>query len=214
MNYFLSILLSVLFFFACASKKVDESVPVVTQQVFHVHTVSFQGETLSLISLWYTGKIQNWSKILDFNQSLEVTKIKIGDKINIPVEILKTSESLPKEFIDKHTKKAKIAVIDEQEAESIPAIAESTESSSEVLDEKIIKANEKAEEIEITVDSQIANETEKIVESSSESVLEPEVETVEISQPVKSEMELDSIQLPEDEVQRKKLLEELLSDNF
>jgi hypothetical protein len=53
-----------------------------------IHAVSFQGETLALISSWYTGNAENWRAIVDYNPGLQVTKIRIGDKIKIPAKLV------------------------------------------------------------------------------------------------------------------------------
>lgn len=65
---------------------------------YHKHTICWSGETLALISKWYTGKYTNWRKILNHNPEINPKRIKIGQKIYIPVKMLKTREALPQKF--------------------------------------------------------------------------------------------------------------------
>lgn len=71
------------------------------------HTVKWSGETLSIISLWYTGNQGNWKVIAQTNTSLDPNRIYVGNEILIPVGLLKTQNSLPKEFVDRFYSKAK-----------------------------------------------------------------------------------------------------------
>ena len=70
-----------------------------------VHTVRWPGESLSLIAKWYTGGYSNWRKIADANPKLDPNLIRIGDKIVIPQEILKTKKPMEKDFIPSLQKK-------------------------------------------------------------------------------------------------------------
>ncbi len=71
------------------------------------HTVKWSGETLSIISLWYTGNLGNWKAIAQTNSNLDPNRIYVGNEILIPVGLLKTQNSLPKEFVDRFYSKAK-----------------------------------------------------------------------------------------------------------
>jgi hypothetical protein len=71
------------------------------------HTVKWSGETLSIISLWYTGNQGNWKAIAQTNVNLDPNRIYVGNEILIPVGLLKTQNSLPKEFVDRFYSKAK-----------------------------------------------------------------------------------------------------------
>jgi hypothetical protein len=71
------------------------------------HTVKWSGETLSIISLWYTGNQGNWKAIAQTNANLDPNRIYVGNEILIPVALLKTQNSLPKEFVDRFYSKAK-----------------------------------------------------------------------------------------------------------
>lgn len=63
------------------------------------HKVAYPGETLGLISVWYTGSVENWRKIAQYNKGLEVTKIRIGDRIMIPPDLVKQRNPLPKKVV-------------------------------------------------------------------------------------------------------------------
>lgn len=67
--------------------------PPVPQDV--EHTVSFPGETLGAIAAWYTGSVENWRKIAQYNEGLEVNKIRIGDTILIPEALVKQRSAMP-----------------------------------------------------------------------------------------------------------------------
>jgi len=71
------------------------------------HTVKWSGETLSIISLWYTGDQGNWKAIAQTNPNLNPNRIYVGNEILIPAVLLKTQNSLPREFVDRFYSKAK-----------------------------------------------------------------------------------------------------------
>ena len=65
----------------------------------YVHTVSRSGETLVAISSWYTGSADNWKRLVDVNNGLNPRRIKVGDKILIPEELMKTHQPMPADFM-------------------------------------------------------------------------------------------------------------------
>jgi hypothetical protein len=71
------------------------------------HTVRWSGETLSIISLWYTGDQGNWKAIAQMNPNLNPNRIYVGNEILIPAVLIKTQNSLPREFVDRFYSKAK-----------------------------------------------------------------------------------------------------------
>jgi hypothetical protein len=71
------------------------------------HRVRWSGETLSIISFWYTGNQGNWKAIAQTNANLNPNRIYVGNEILIPVGLLKTQDSLPKEFVDRFYSKSK-----------------------------------------------------------------------------------------------------------
>jgi len=68
------------------------------KEIDHVHTVSRQGETLSLISSWYTGSIENWPKIAEANPKLQVNKMRLGDQIVIPAQLVVQRDEMPAKY--------------------------------------------------------------------------------------------------------------------
>ena len=65
---------------------------------YYKHTICWAGETLSLISKWYTGKYTNWQKIANHNPEIDPRCIKIGQTIYIPDKMLRTRKALPQKF--------------------------------------------------------------------------------------------------------------------
>ncbi len=72
-----------------------------------MHRTQWQGETLSIIAKWYTGKFKNWKAIAKANPKLNPNRILIGNKIHIPEDLLKTRKPMPKEFLAGFTSKPK-----------------------------------------------------------------------------------------------------------
>jgi len=77
------------------------------QETHIAHTVKWSGETLSIISLWYTGDQGNWKALAQTNPNLNPNRIYVGNEILIPAVLLKTQNSLPKEYVDRFYSKAK-----------------------------------------------------------------------------------------------------------
>ncbi len=70
------------------------------KKAYLTHTVRFSGETVSIIAGWYTGDIENWKALAEANPNIDPNRIFVGLKILIPEDLLKTRESMPKEFVD------------------------------------------------------------------------------------------------------------------
>lgn len=68
---------------------------------YSYHTVMYPGETLSLIARWYTGQSGNWEIILDHNGNLDPRRLRLGDLVKIPQELLVRDDSMPKAFVEK-----------------------------------------------------------------------------------------------------------------
>jgi hypothetical protein len=69
------------------------------QESYYTHTVRWPGETLSIISKWYTGRGENWRLLARTNPKLDPDRIRIGENIRIPESIMERSEPLPQEFL-------------------------------------------------------------------------------------------------------------------
>lgn len=65
----------------------------------YIHTVRWQGETLSLIARWYTGSWKNWKALADLNRSINPDRLVIGDKVVIPEALLKNRKPLPRDLV-------------------------------------------------------------------------------------------------------------------
>jgi len=63
------------------------------------HKIKWPGENLSLIARWYTGSAKNWTRLVEANPGIEPRRIKIGDSILIPADLLKTRQPMPVEFM-------------------------------------------------------------------------------------------------------------------
>ena len=72
------------------------------------HTIQWPGESLIRISRWYTGSGNNWRLIAKANPSVDHRRIKIGDTILIPEDLLKTHQPMPVDYrVPKSSKKKK-----------------------------------------------------------------------------------------------------------
>jgi len=71
----------------------------VTEPVPYVHTVRRSGETLMVISRWYTGSADNWKRLVEANNGINPRQIRVGDKILIPEELVKTQQPMPADFM-------------------------------------------------------------------------------------------------------------------
>lgn len=63
------------------------------------HQVMYQGETLGLISRWYTGRTENWHLILDHNPQINAHRIRSGDIIRIPESLISRTDPLPQSYV-------------------------------------------------------------------------------------------------------------------
>ncbi len=70
---------------------------------YYIHRVRWPGESLSLISSWYTGSHKNWRKLAKANPRLKPNRIKGGDVVCIPPALLKTRVPLPEKVAAKYT---------------------------------------------------------------------------------------------------------------
>jgi hypothetical protein len=70
------------------------------------HTVRWGGESLSIIAKWYTGDLKNWKALAGANPDLDPDRIRVGDKIRIPKELMKATKPLPRDFVRKHAGRA------------------------------------------------------------------------------------------------------------
>lgn len=67
---------------------------------YFVHQVKWPNESLSIIAKWYTGSLMNWKLLARANPQMKPTVIHNGDRIRIPVNMLKTRDPMPEAFVD------------------------------------------------------------------------------------------------------------------
>jgi len=81
------------------------------EETYYTHTVKYSGETISIIAAWYTGDLDNWKVLAEVmtknNPGVDIKRIYVGNKILIPESLLKTRDSMPKEFVDSFYKTSK-----------------------------------------------------------------------------------------------------------
>jgi len=66
---------------------------------YYIHTVKWNGESLSIIAKWYTGNLENWEALAQANPNLTPSRLFIGSRIRIPENVLKTRDPMPQEFV-------------------------------------------------------------------------------------------------------------------
>jgi hypothetical protein len=76
---------------------------VAPQETYIEHTISYSGETLAEIAAWYTGRGSNWTAIRDANPSIRPDRLRLGQVILIPTNIVTND----KPFSRKASKKPK-----------------------------------------------------------------------------------------------------------
>ena len=74
---------------------------------YYYHKVKYPGESLSIITKWYTGDVKNWRSVAKVNPKLNPNRITVGDKIRIPNKLLRTQKPMPRSFVVASTKRKK-----------------------------------------------------------------------------------------------------------
>ena len=72
--------------------------------VYFIHTSQWSWETLENVADWYTGDSSNWTKLAEINPNVEPQKVAAGSEIFIPVNLLKTRETLPQNYASAYCK--------------------------------------------------------------------------------------------------------------
>jgi hypothetical protein len=99
----LSLFICLLFLNSCSlfQKTEVKPEPVQKQEEEVVyHKVKFPRETYQIIAMWYTKSAKNVNILIAANPNVKPTRIRIGDLIKIPKELLKRPKSLPRDFVD------------------------------------------------------------------------------------------------------------------
>lgn len=97
----------------------------------YIHTVKYSGETLRIISKWYTGDANNWEALADANPNIDYEKLAIDSRIFVPENLLRKTEALTKEFIAAYNQKSK------------PKVKEKKKKPASVLEPKVKKEKKK-----------------------------------------------------------------------
>jgi hypothetical protein len=79
-----------------------------------VHKVRWQGETLSIIAKWYTGKAGNWKKLANTNAKFDPVRLQKGYKILIPRPLLKTTADMPEDFVRRYARRPAVSTAEEE----------------------------------------------------------------------------------------------------
>jgi hypothetical protein len=78
-----------------------EAGPAETAPVaYFVHTVTLQGESLSIIAKWYTGDLKNWEVLAQHNPRINPNRIFKGDTIQIPRNLMVREDPMIQAFVD------------------------------------------------------------------------------------------------------------------
>lgn len=88
-------------------KKAEWKPTVPVERQPFIHTVEYSGETLRIISKWYTGDVKNWEALSDANPNIDYNNMAIGSKVYIPENLLKTTGPLTDKFIGAYIQKSK-----------------------------------------------------------------------------------------------------------
>ena len=101
---------------SCASSSKGASKPdktvstpdktIATPLTYYIHTVKWPGETLSIIAGWYTDDVQNWTILAEANPDIDPKVVVVGQKINIPENIMTTRSPMTKAHVDSYYHKA------------------------------------------------------------------------------------------------------------
>ena len=81
--------------------------PPPKEPTYFIRIVKWPNESLSINAAWYTGQIDNWKILVEANPELDPNRMRIGDKVRIPEELLKTREPMPQEFVESLVPKPK-----------------------------------------------------------------------------------------------------------
>jgi hypothetical protein len=72
---------------------------------FYTHRVRWKGETLFIISKWYTGSGKNWKALSKFNPKLNPNLMIINENIFIPEDLMKSRKPMPLSFLSSFIRK-------------------------------------------------------------------------------------------------------------
>ena len=76
-----------------------QPIPSEQKPDFYVHEVRWPGETISVIAQWYTSTWKTWEDIVKVNFDFDPKMMQMSDKILIPLDLLKTREPMPRNYL-------------------------------------------------------------------------------------------------------------------
>jgi hypothetical protein len=74
---------------------------------YYIHTVKFPQENISIIARWFTGDGKNWKELAKSNPTIKPNRIRLGDEIKIPRNIMTRQDAMTLEFVEKNQPKTK-----------------------------------------------------------------------------------------------------------
>ena len=83
--------------------------PVKPKASAYVHSVTWNDETLELISRWYTGKAENAEILIAANPTVNPEKLAAGTLVYIPRQLLQRQEMMPRSHVDDSFRKKTLA---------------------------------------------------------------------------------------------------------
>ena len=93
------VIVAMIFIVGCVRHPIPQNQPISPGPEYLAHKITFPGETLGIISLWYTSDSGLWRNFYIPATSGTVRKLKRGDEILIPIEFVVRQEPITKEFI-------------------------------------------------------------------------------------------------------------------
>jgi hypothetical protein len=75
---------------------------------FYIHRIRWKGETLFIISKWYTGSGKNWKALSKANPKLNPNRMSINDNIVIPENLIKYRKPMPLSFLSSFIRKKSV----------------------------------------------------------------------------------------------------------
>lgn len=177
------------------------------QPQYVTHEIRFGGETLAMISNWYTGRSENWRQIAAANPGLRPERMRIGQTVLIPRELAIRTEPLPSSLVRRPTASVK------QEAPIVTPETTPTEvPSSEVTATQETAPTETSPETAATTEPSVT-ETAPSTETTDSSIAAPTATDT----PAESTATTDAPaadqpkEMTPEEAERAKLLDELLN---
>lgn len=184
---------------SCTSQEKSRKAPPPPEPQFLEHTVKYSGETLGIISKWYTGQVANWKLIADANPGLRPERISIGDTILVPKDFVTNSEPMPQSAVPRARSQASSTDASTTESLPEPSGTDAAEPAKEAKEDPEAKL---AEMLEAAIKEQEA------AEKSAAGAATAPVKEIQKEAPKPEAKPAVS----EEDAQRKKLLDELLNE--